>query len=120
MAVDGTDVIVVADSDRLDQLLSNLFRNAIEHAGDHAHVRIEIDDPTDGTVTVAVADDGPGIPPTRRSDVLERGVSLDGGTGLGLAIVGDIADAHGWSLSVTASDSGGARFVIDGIEVADG
>ncbi|EMA59289.1 sensor histidine kinase [Halorubrum lipolyticum] len=115
LSVDGPDLPVLADGDRLEQLLSNLFRNAIEHAGEDVAVRVEIERWADG-VTLAVADDGPGVPPDQRSDVTERGVSLGGGTGLGLAIVGDIAEAHGWELSVEESAAGGARFVISGIE----
>ncbi|WP_280588442.1 ATP-binding protein, partial [Halorubrum sp. Boch-26] len=115
--VRGPDATVLADGDRLEQLLSNLFRNAIEHGGDDVAVRVEIDRRADG-VALAVADDGPGVPPEQRSEVTERGVSLGGGTGLGLAIVGDIAEAHGWELSVGESESGGARFVIVGIEPA--
>jgi signal transduction histidine kinase len=118
LSVEESNVTALADSDRLEQLLSNLFRNAIEHAGEDVAVRVEIERRTDG-VALAVADDGPGIPAEQRSQVIERGVSLGGGTGLGLAIVVDIAEAHGWELSVEESDSGGARFVIAGIEPAD-
>ncbi|WP_050034234.1 sensor histidine kinase [Halorubrum halophilum] len=118
LSVDGPDVPALADGDRLEQLLSNLFRNAIEHVGDDVAVRVEIEHREDG-ITLTVDDDGPGVPPDQRSEVTERGVSLDGGTGLGLAIVGDIAEAHGWALSVEESASGGARFVISGIEPAD-
>ncbi|WP_144921662.1 sensor histidine kinase [Halorubrum salsamenti] len=118
LSVDGPDVPALADGDRLEQLLSNLFRNAIEHAGEDVTVRVEIAHRDDG-IALAVADDGPGVPPDQRSQVTERGVSLGGGTGLGLAIVGDIAEAHGWEFSVEESASGGARFVISGIEPAD-
>jgi signal transduction histidine kinase len=118
LSVGGPDVPALADGDRLEQLLSNLFRNAIEHAGDDVAVRVEIERREDG-LALAVADDGPGVPPDQRSTVIERGVSLGGGTGLGLAIVADIAEAHGWELSVEESASGGARFVISGIEPAD-
>lgn len=118
LTVEGPDATVLADGDRLEQLVSNLFRNAIEHAGRGVAVRVAIERRGDG-VAFAVADDGPGVPPERRSQVTERGVSLGGGTGLGLAIVGDIADAHGWTLSVEESTAGGARFVIGGIEPAD-
>ncbi|MFO8115581.1 MAG: histidine kinase N-terminal 7TM domain-containing protein [Halorubrum sp.] len=117
LSVDGPDATVLADGDRLEQLLSNLFRNALDHAGDDVAVRVGIDRRPDG-VALAVADDGPGIPPEQRSEVTERGVSLGGGTGLGLAIVVDIAEAHDWTLSVEESDSGGARFVIAGLEPA--
>jgi len=118
LSVEGPDATVLADGDRLEQLLSNLFRNAVEHAGDDVSVRVEIETRADG-VALAVADDGPGVPPEQRSQVTERGVSLAGGTGLGLAIVVDIAEAHGWELSVEESESGGARFVIAGIEPAE-
>ncbi|MEF8829219.1 MAG: PAS domain S-box protein [Haloarcula sp.] len=58
-----------------------------------------------------VADDGVGIPPAERADVFERGYTTsDAGTGFGLAIVAEVAQAHGWSVSVTDSESGGARF----------
>lgn len=118
LSVDGRDVPALADGDRLEQLLSNLFRNAIEHAGEDVAVRVEIERRDDG-LALAVADDGPGVPADQRSEVTERGVSLGGGTGLGLSIVGDIVEAHGWTLSVEESESGGARFVISGIDPAD-
>jgi signal transduction histidine kinase len=41
------------------------------------------------------------------------------GTGFGLAIVAEIAAAHGWSVEVTESASGGARFEITGVEIVD-
>lgn len=65
-----------------------------------------------------VADDGPGISKERRSDIFESGYSTsDSGTGFGLSIAADIADAHGWSLAVTDSESGGARFEITGVPI---
>ncbi|MFC7135970.1 sensor histidine kinase [Halobaculum litoreum] len=100
---DGT---VDADPERLCELFENLFRNAIEHAGDGVTVRVE---PTDGGFVVA--DDGPGVPPARREDVFEAGVSTaDDGTGFGLAIVRRIAEAHGWSVTLEDGENGGARF----------
>jgi PAS domain S-box-containing protein len=104
-----------ADEERLQQLLENLFRNAIEHGG------------SDVTVTVGaidgrgfyVADDGPGIPEEDREDVLESGYTTSqDGTGFGLAIVSEIAEAHGWSVEVTESGAGGARFEITGVTAA--
>ena len=38
------------------------------------------------------------------------------GTGFGLSIVRDVAEAHGWSVAVTESDDGGARFDVCGVE----
>ncbi|WP_338742283.1 HAMP domain-containing sensor histidine kinase [Haloplanus salilacus] len=60
-----------------------------------------------------VADDGTGIPADERETVFEPGHStMDGGTGLGLAIVEQIIAAHDWSVALTTSDSGGARFEV--------
>jgi len=99
---------IEADPDRLRELLSNLFRNAIEHAGRDVTVRVG---PLDFVPGFFVADDGPGIPPEERERVLDRGFTThEEGTGFGLAIVEQIADAHGWSVGVTEGDEGGARF----------
>jgi PAS domain S-box-containing protein len=108
LEIDAGDT-VVAESNRLRELLENLFRNAVEH-GDSG-VTVRVCDTDDG---FAVADDGPGIPPDERERVFERGYSTtEGGTGYGLAIVADLAEAHGWAVSVTESEFGGARFAID-------
>jgi signal transduction histidine kinase len=67
---------------------------------------------------VYVADDGPGIPPEEREDVFEAGYSTSGsGTGFGLSIVEQVAEAHDWTVRVTESASGGARFEIVGMSV---
>ncbi|QLH76932.1 PAS domain-containing protein [Halosimplex rubrum] len=58
-----------------------------------------------------VEDDGPGIPPERRERALAYGTEDDEG-GYGLAIVRTTVEAHGWRLSVTESDEGGARFEV--------
>ncbi len=58
-----------------------------------------------------VADDGPGISPEDRDQVFESGyTTADHGTGFGLTIVEQIADAHDWTIDVTESADGGARF----------
>ncbi|UPV75596.1 ATP-binding protein [Halorussus limi] len=104
------DVTVEADRERLQQLLENLFRNAIEHGGQAVTVRVGALDGGDGFY---VADDGPGVPENRRESVFEHGYSTDdGGTGLGLAIVRRIAEAHDWTVSVAESETGGARFEV--------
>ena len=101
-----TSETIEANSDRLAQLLENLFRNAVEHGGKDVTVRL-------GTTADGfyVADDGVGIPEDAREAVFEHGYTTsDDGTGLGLSIVADIATAHGWEPTVAESDSGGARF----------
>jgi signal transduction histidine kinase len=59
----------------------------------------------------AVGDDGPGIAPADRERILDYGVSSDPDrTGFGLAIVRRVAEAHGWTVSVTDGPAGGAMF----------
>ena len=95
-----------ADPNLLGHLFENLFRNAIEHAGEESTVRV-----TACEGGFSVEDDGPGIPPDDRRDVFEVGYSTDDtGTGLGLSIVSRVVEAHGWSVEVGASSTGGARF----------
>ena len=107
-----TNATVRADKSRLQQLLENLLRNAIEHGG--PEVTIEVCDLPDGFY---VEDDGPGIPEEERDDVLNAGYSsTEDGTGFGLSIVRDIAHAHDWEISVKESSEGGARFEFSGVE----
>ena len=136
LAID--DTTVEADPDGLRELLSNLFRNSvehgstdsrtesgesvehdstdsrlqagedIEHAGRDLTVRVT---PLDFSAGFAVEDDGPGIPEDERADAFERGfTTAEEGTGFGLAIVEQIAHAHDWTVSVTEGRDGGARF----------
>ena len=142
-----TNLTISADSDRLRNLVENLFRNAVEHGStsgpwqfdDTADRRSPTRSPAahddadgrhDVTVRVGtidgpetgfyVADDGPGIPSEEQQRVFDLGYSTaDGGTGYGLAIVRWIAEAHGWDVTVTDSDDGGARFEFTGIEVVE-
>ncbi|MFD1570924.1 two-component system sensor histidine kinase NtrB [Halorubrum laminariae] len=101
---------VEADESRLQELLENLFRNAIDHAGSAPTVRIG---PLSDDAGLYVEDDGAGIPASIRSDVFDHGYSTDqDGTGYGLSIVAKIVDGHGWDISVTEGTEGGARFEI--------
>ena len=100
-------------AERVRRLLENLFRNAIEHGGDT--VTVCVGALSDGFY---VADDGAGFPGDDPEAVFEAGYSSsDEGTGLGLSIVESIAKAHGWSLSATQSEAGGARLEVTGVDV---
>ena len=107
--------VVLADRGRLQQVLENLFRNAIEHG--ESPVTVTVADLESG---FSVEDDGPGIPPEHRDRLFEAGYSsTEHGTGFGLAIVERIADAHGWAVTVAEGREGGARFEITGVERPD-
>ena len=67
-----------------------------------------------------VADDGAGIRLKHREIVFENRTTFDdGATGYRLAIVSDIADVHDWSVSVTNSKPGGARYDISEVTIVD-
>ncbi|WP_299335638.1 sensor histidine kinase [Haloplanus sp.] len=113
---------VDADADRLQQLFENLYRNSVEHGSTGG--RSDPDDDTGRDVTIRVgalangdgfyvADDGPGIPDDDRERIFESGYSTArNGTGFGLAIVREIVDAHDWTITVSESRAGSARFEI--------
>ncbi|MCJ0619244.1 PAS domain-containing sensor histidine kinase [Haloarcula hispanica] len=104
-----TEATIEADSERLQQLFENLYRNAIEHAG--AECTVVVSAPETHENGFSIADDGPGISPDDRELVFEHGYSTNSdGTGFGLSIVQSIAEAHGWSVAVSESERGGARF----------
>ena len=122
-----TDQTIAADPSRVEQLLANLFRNAVEHGSTSpaSHTQQEGVEHGDADVTITVgdlpdgfyvADDGTGLPSEGRDALFERGVTEDDtGTGLGLAIVASIADDHGWDVAATDSADGGARFEVTGV-----
>lgn len=108
-----TEAVVTGAETHLLRLFENLFRNAVEHGGESVTVRVG--DHPDGFY---VADDGVGIPPDEREHVFETGYTGRDGTGLGLAIVDRIAEAHGWDCRVTGDETGGAKFILSGVETA--
>jgi K+-sensing histidine kinase KdpD len=110
----GDDLGMIAcDRSGLQQLLENLIRNAVDHAGPAPSIVVE--PLPDG---FAVGDDGPGIAPDEADRIFESGYTTsDEGTGWGLAIVDSIAEAHDWTVTVTRSEAGGARFEIRDAEV---
>ncbi|WP_305821875.1 ATP-binding protein [Massilia brevitalea] len=107
---------IEADPRLLGRALSNLLRNAQKYAA--ASIRLSAAREGD-RLLIAVEDDGPGIPEAERERIFEPFYRLDrsrdratGGFGLGLSIARKAVLLHGGSLTVEASDLGGARFVI--------
>ena len=95
---------VAADPGDLTEALGALAENA----GRHASRRVIITGCRDGSmVVVSVVDDGPGIDPDLKHELMTRGERLDGaGTGLGLAIAAEIAEALGGSLDLHSPPRG--------------
>ena len=116
------DVVVEADGEYLRHVFENLIRNAVEHGSPDPA------DPGRGlTIGVGplaggfyIEDDGVGIPEDERDTVLDHGyTTADDGTGLGMSIVETVATAHGWTVTVTESAGGGARFEVGCVELCD-
>lgn len=102
---------IMADRGCLEQILDNVFRNAVDHSP--GPVLIEVGLLESGFY---VADDGPGISEKHREDVLNPGVSTaEDHQGTGLTIVERLASAHGWTVELTESLGEGTRVEFTGV-----
>jgi signal transduction histidine kinase len=110
---------MVADTDRLAQLIANLLENAMTFARTTVTVGLA-GDPGSGGCVITVDDDGPGIAQGDLQRVFERFYRADRGpnrrmgSGLGLAIVAELAAAMGGTVRAESpvTDDGGSRFVL--------
>ncbi len=101
---------VVADWDRLGQVIDNLLANADHFAPPGTAVTVSADLNGDGAV-VRVIDAGPGVPAELRERIFERFVRGTGGTGLGLPIVRGLVTAQGGRVWLEEPGPGeGGRF----------
>ncbi|HSF27113.1 MAG TPA: ATP-binding protein [Actinomycetes bacterium] len=101
-----------ADADKVDQVLANLIENALRHGEGTVTVVVEAAGRAAEGVVVTVMDEGAGIPEDLHQRVFTRfwRSGKRGGTGLGLYIVRGLVEAHGGSIEIGHSASGGARF----------
>jgi two-component system OmpR family sensor kinase len=108
--------IVRGDRLRLRQVLDNLLANVRDHTdpGTVATVALAVND---GTATLTVADNGPGMSPDEAAHAFERFWQAEptpthprAGTGLGLAIVAELVAAHGGTITVDTSPGAGTTF----------
>jgi signal transduction histidine kinase len=114
-ATAATNTTVLGDRLALRRIISNLIDNALNY-GNHAYLSINADSQF---VTLIVDDEGPGIPPDQREQILEPFVRLEesrnrrtGGAGLGLAIVRSLVEAHDGTIAISDAPGGGARLTI--------
>ena len=111
LKVDGT-AIALANPQKLQQVVFNLMKNAVEAAGPAGDVAVIIG-ATGDEVEVAVKDSGPGICPQARERMFEPFFTTKPtGTGLGLAVSRAIARGHGGDIEVASGDLGGAVFTL--------
>ncbi len=103
----------LGDKTDLMELLGNLIDNACKAC----RGRIDVDViQNKNTLTIRVADDGPGVPPDKRQALLKRGTRLDSyenGHGVGMAIVADLVAAYHGTLTIADSALGGALFQLE-------
>jgi signal transduction histidine kinase len=93
----------------LDEMLGNLLDNACKWARSRVSIKSEQES---GVVALTVDDDGPGLAPSMRNQVMSRGVRADEGapgSGLGLAIVGELMQLYGGTIALEDSPLGGLR-----------
>jgi signal transduction histidine kinase len=109
----------LADAEQLHQVLLNLTLNSIQAIEREGKISIEAglyngDVPSQaGMVEVAVADNGPGIPPEHLDRIFRPFYTTKrGGTGLGLSLCRRIIIAHGGTLTAESELKKGSRFVI--------
>ena len=118
---------VMADRERIVQVLNNLLSNAARHSPESSPIRVEAAR-EDGHVAVAVCDEGRGIPPEMLGQLFRKHVALGGGravegmgpSGLGLSICKGLVEAHGGRIRAESPGLGrGARFTFT-LPVAEG
>ena len=112
------DAQVMADRDRIVQVLLGFVDNALQHStrGDGVTMRVRV---SGADAVLEVADEGPGVEPELVPRLFDRFYRADEargglrGAGLGLSIAKEIAEAHGTSVEVSPTPGGGATFGIE-------
>ena len=114
----GNCSAVLADKDRISQVMMNLISNAVKYTPEGGEIRILLTD-EENKVTFSVEDNGPGILPEDIPFIFERFYRGDksrnrmtGGSGIGLAIVKSIVNAHGGTVRVESNPKQGSRFTV--------
>src|SRR6266576_3156971 len=101
---------IVSDGDRVLQIISNLLSNAFRWAPDGGRVQLELS-ASNGRVSVAVDDNGPGVAIEEQERIFRPFWSRDdSGTGLGLAIAHELAGALGGTIQLDSRPGKGSRF----------
>ena len=108
--------LMLANEDRMEQVLTNLVENAIRYSPPGKTVTVKAGS-DNGLVQIEVSDEGPGIPEEDLPYIWDRFHRVEksrsrslGGTGLGLAIVKQIVEAHGGKVGVHSQPGQGSTF----------
>jgi PAS domain S-box-containing protein len=102
---DAGPIEVIAESQRLKQVILNLLENASQHSPEGSEIRLVIQKPLAGKCKVRVVDLGPGVPEEFLPRVFQPFFSTRrGGTGLGLSIIKNIVESYGGSVLILNDD----------------
>ena len=115
VTLDGEEDVVVRANRLLGQVFENLLTNAVEHNDEDSPTIRVTTDVSDGMVRVAIADDGPGIPPEDRETVFDPEVTSDPSEtyGFGLYFVRTMVETYGGDVWFEESELGGAKAVVE-------
>lgn len=115
----GDPVYIIADQNRVLQVIYNLVNNAVTHTGPDKKIVIS-ETVVGGAVRLSVTDTGEGIPQDQLHDIWERYYKVDKvhkrsavGSGLGLSIVREIMKEHGGRYGVTSTPGEGSCFWVE-------
>ena len=112
---------IMADRDRMEQVMLNLLSNAINYTPENGkiHVHVEVNPDKDDEIYVKVEDNGMGIPEEDLPRIFERFYRVDkarsremGGTGLGLSIAKEIIEAHGGKIEIKSKLGIGTTVIV--------
>jgi two-component system, OmpR family, sensor histidine kinase SenX3 len=115
---DIEDAYVLCDREQITMAFHNLIENAINYSPPETRVAVS-SKKNGGIITIAVSDQGIGIPEEEVERIFERFYRVDparsretGGTGLGLSIVKHVVNKHGGEISVWSAENVGSTFTI--------
>jgi two-component system, NtrC family, sensor histidine kinase HydH len=119
LQVKGEQLSIEADEQLLRQALFNLLLNAIQAVDGNGEIQIVAEKRNGNEASLEVRDNGPGVPPDRRTEIFKPYFTTQRkGTGLGLAVVQQIVLAHGWEVECAANEPRGAIFRITHLKLA--
>ena len=113
------EIVFAGEREDLEEIVGNLLENAVKWAKGRVSVsarEIAATGEAQRRFSIAIEDDGPGIPEDKAREVLKRGNRLDEskpGTGLGLSIVSELVNEYGGRLLLERSELGGLRAVVE-------
>ncbi|MBD0777082.1 sensor histidine kinase [Maribacter sp. ANRC-HE7] len=110
-------IMVYADRDKIQQVLTNLLVNSIKYGQENGTTEVSVENLIKNKVIVRVTDNGEGIAANHIPRLFERfyrvdksGSRAEGGSGLGLSIVKHIMEAHGEKIYVESAEGVGSEF----------